>query len=271
MAEVRHALALDLDVHDHQLGLALQRADLGHDIGRAALALWQIDKHLGVAKRHRRQVYLALAAFDGRPKFTGLPLDVQYDVKAFFGSYKEACAAADAVLFRAGDQAAINRACQQSQVGKLTRQALYVHASALDRLSPLLRVYEGCGRTLTGTVEGATIIKLNYIEPKVSYLMYPDFDRDPHPALAVSVRADLQRLHVKVRDFHTHANPPILHRKETFVASDYPGRDKFMRLTAQEERHGLLSDPAAVGTRDHWMARVSSKGLRFRGHRLVRQ
>src|SRR2546421_5302360 len=111
-------------------------------------------------------VYLALAAFGGRPKFTGLPLDVQYDVKTFFGSYKEACTAADAVLFRAGDQAAINRACQQSQVGKLTREALYVHVSALDRLSPLLRVYEGCGRTLTGTVEGATIIKLNLHRPQ---------------------------------------------------------------------------------------------------------
>src|SRR5947209_10904709 len=33
-------------------------------------------------------VYLALAAFGGLPKFTGLPLDVQHDVQAFFGSYK---------------------------------------------------------------------------------------------------------------------------------------------------------------------------------------
>jgi len=216
-------------------------------------------------------VYLALAAFGGRPRFTGLPLDIQFDVKAFFGSYKEACAAADAVLFRAGDQAAITRACQQSKVGKLTRGALYVHLSALDRLDPLLRVYEGCGRALTGTVENTTIIRLNFIESKVSYLVYPDFDRDPHPALTVSVRADLQRLHVKVRDFHSHANPPILHRKETFVASGYPGRDTFMRLTAQEERHGLLSNPVAIGTRDLWMALVASKGLRFRGHRLLRQ
>lgn len=216
-------------------------------------------------------VYLALAAFGGRPRFTGLPLDMQFDVKAFFGSYKEACAAADAVLFRAGDHAAISRACQQSQLGKLTRGALYVHVSALDRLSPLLRVYEGCARALTGTVEDATIIKLNHIEPKVSYLVYPAFDRDPHPALTISVRAHLQRLHVKVRDYHDQANPPILHRKETFVAPDYRGHDSFMRLTAQEERHGLLSDPAAIGTRDGWLAVVTSKGFRLKGHRLVRQ
>lgn len=122
----------------------------------------------------------------------------------------------------------------------MTHEALYVHSSALPRLCPLLRVYEGCGRALAGTVEQANVIKLNRIEPKVSYLSYPEFDRDPHPALATSVRADLKRLHLKFRDFRESQNPPILHRKETLVAPDYPGRDKFARLTKQEERNGLL-------------------------------
>ncbi|MGI5836414.1 MAG: DNA phosphorothioation-associated putative methyltransferase, partial [Chloroflexota bacterium] len=172
-------------------------------------------------------VYLALAAFRGRPKSTQLPADLQLDVKAFFGSYREACAAADDLLFSVGNQASIDRACRESTVGKLTREALYVHISALPRLAPLLRVYEGCGRALTGTVDHANIIKLNRIEPKITYLAYPDFDRDPHPALTVSVRADLRRLDIKYRDFRDSPNPPILHRKETFVAPDYPWREKF--------------------------------------------
>jgi len=216
-------------------------------------------------------VYLALAAFGGRPKFTALPPDVQLDVKSFFGSYQNACAAADAVLFRAGDQAALDRACRESSVGKLTPAALYVHMSVLPRLDPLLRVYEGCGRALTGTVEGAKIIKLNRIEPKISYLAYPSFDRDAHPPLATSVRADLRRLHVKFRDFRRSENPPILHRKETFVGAEYPGRDKFARLSAQEEKLGLLSDPRAIGTRDQWTGLVASKGFRLEGHRVHRQ
>lgn len=244
---------------------------------RAALAI--VRRVTGDASWHAAQlaatqdltVYLALAAFGGRPRFTGLPEDIQIDVKAFFGSYKEACAAADTLLFRAGDQSAIDKACRESPIGKLTPEALYVHVTALPRLDPLLRVYEGCGRALTGTVDRANIIKLNRIEPKVGYHVYPNFDHDPHPALEVSVRADLRRLHVKYRDFTKSANPPILHRKETFVTEDYPGRDKFARLTAKEERIGLLANTASIGTRERWEQVVASKGLQFAGHRLMRR
>lgn len=66
-------------------------------------------------------------------------------------------------------------------------------------------------------------------------------------------------------------NPPILHRKGTFVAADYPGRDKFARLTAQEDRNGLYAVPATIGTRNRWMELLESKGLELRGHRLVRR
>jgi DNA phosphorothioation-associated putative methyltransferase len=215
-------------------------------------------------------VYLALAAFGGRPKFSGLPPDVQLDVKAFYGSYKDACAAADSLLFRAGDRAAIDRACREAAVGKLTPEALYVHLTALPLVSPLLRVFEGCGRALAGTAEGTTLVKLHRLEPKVSYLAYPDFDTVAHPALATSVRADLGRLDVRIRDFRLFSNPPILHRKETFVPADYPGRERFARLTAQEERAGLLAHGSTIGTRDRWDSLLAAGGLMIRGHRLER-
>lgn len=223
-----------------------------------------------VAASEDLTVYLALAAFGGRPKFSGLPADTQLDVKSFFGSYKEACAAADTLLFSAGDRSALDKACRASPIGKLTPEALYVHVTAVPRLNPLLRVYEGCARALTGTVEKANIVKLNRIESKVAYLIYPGFDRDPHPALEASVRADLGRLRVKYRDFSESESPPILHRKETFVADDYPGRDKFSRLTAQEDRLGLLAESAAIGTKERWEQVIASKGVRLMGHRVVR-
>jgi DNA phosphorothioation-associated putative methyltransferase len=215
-------------------------------------------------------VYLALAAFRRRPKFRELPADVQLDVKTFFGSYKEACASADSLLFRTGDQSAVDQACRESSIGKLTPEALYVHVSALGRLGPLLRVYEGCGQALTGTIEEATIVKLNRIQPKVSYLAYPDFDHEPHPALATSVRADLRRLDLKYRDFRASKNPPILHRKETFVHSEYPSRELFARLTAREEELGLLSDAIAIGTRDRWNVRLLERRVEIRNHQVVK-
>ena len=45
---------------------------------------------------------------------------------------------------------------------------------------PLLRIYEGCGRAFLGEVEGANLIKLHRFSGKISYLVYPDFESDPH-------------------------------------------------------------------------------------------
>jgi len=55
------------------------------------------------------------------------------------------------------------------------------------------------------------------------------------------------------------------------VPADYPGRDKFARLTAQEEKHGLYAETTTIGTRNRWAELVDSKGLCFRGHRLMKQ
>jgi DNA phosphorothioation-associated putative methyltransferase len=227
-------------------------------------------EHARQAAQRDLVVYLALAAFGGRAKFHNLPDDMQLDVRALYGSYRAACEEADHLLFSLADQAILNSACSAASFGKLTQEALYVHASAVNRLEPILRVYEGSGRVLVGAADGATLVKLNRVEPKVSYLNYPTFDTDPHPALEASLRADLRRLHVKFTDFAGSQNPPILHRKETFVPPDYPGRDKFARLTLQEERAGLLHDPRTIGTRQGWKRRLDEAGFRLTGHRLVR-
>jgi hypothetical protein len=58
-------------------------------------------------------------------------------------------------------------------------------------------------------------------------LSYPDFDRDPHPALLRSVKLSLQTLVLDCWDYAGSQNPPILHRKETFLPADHTLRDKF--------------------------------------------
>jgi DNA phosphorothioation-associated putative methyltransferase len=241
---------------------------------REVIGSGEWDRDLDAARERAEQdilVYLALAAFSKRPKASQLPRDLGLDIKAFFGSYSRACERADQLLHGLADQGAINAACAQSKVGKTTPEALYVHHTALQQLSPLLRVYEGCARILIGSVADANIIKLSRVGAKVSYLSYPDFDPDPHPALAISLRADLRRLDVKYTDFRKSANPPILHRKDTFVTDDYPLYDKFVRLTRQEERAGLLDASSSIGTQEGWQARLEEAGYRLHGHRLVRK
>lgn len=213
-------------------------------------------------------VYLALAAFDGRPRMRELPLDLQRDIRELFGSYRAASAAADELLFALASPERLTEVIKDLPMGKVLPDSLYVHTSAFAELPPFLRVYEGCARALVGTVPG-TVIKLHRHQRKVSYLFYPDFEKDPHPALAASFRVDLLTFNIRFTDYRNSANPPILHRKETLITQDHPLYKKFARLTAQEERADLLDVPG-IGLRNTWEKLLKEEGWRLAGHRLLK-
>ena len=147
---------------------------------------------------------------------------------------------------------------------------LYVHREAIDRLAPLLRVYEGCGRAYLGEIEGANLIKIHRRSGKLSYLIYPRFEQDPHPALLRRFRLNLRTREIQCFDYAASSNPPVLHRKETFLHADHPLYAKFARLSQQEVRAGLLTHSAGIGTRSGWEERLRQTGYALRGHRLVR-
>jgi len=214
-------------------------------------------------------VYLALSRFRRRPKASQLPISIQRDVKAFLGSYSQACTRADTLLFRAGDPTAIDAACQQAAVGKLVDNALIVHRTALDDLPPLLRIYEGCARALTGDIDEANLIKLHRFSGKVSYIAYPEFEEKAHPALRLRVKVTLPTLGIDFFDYSNWQDPPLLFRKEQFLHADHPLREKFSRLTRQEEERGLLDEIDDSAPASRWQTRLSESGCTLRGHRLV--
>ena len=143
-----------------------------------------------------------------------------------------------------------HEACQRWAVGRLPPTALYIHHASLERLDPLLRVYERCAGGYLGEIDRANLIKLRRQSGKISYLVYPDFETDPHPALLRSVKLSVRTREIDCFDYTASTNPPILHRKETFLTTDHPLHAKFARLTLQEEKHGLFDDTATIGTRD---------------------
>ncbi len=133
-----------------------------------------------------------------------------------------------------------------------------------------MRVYEACARAYLGDIDDANIIKLHRFSGKVSYVAYPDFETDPHPALATCVKLNMRSRQIDFYDYRQSANPPVLHRKETFLPPAHPLHAKFARLTRQEEQHGLLNDTSTIGTRAGWQARLPEAGFRLAGHRLLR-
>ncbi len=214
-------------------------------------------------------VYLALTQFSQRPTPNQLAAEIRHDIKAFFGTYQEACEVADKMLFSLGKPDVVAKSCQQSKIGKRLPTALYIHVSALEELDPLLRIYEGCASRTIGRLEDATLVKFCTDKPKISYLFYPDFDTDPHPALHTSMQVDLRDLKVSYREYDNQANPPILHRKETFVTPSYPLYEQFANLTRQEEELGLLKNTRSIGTRDGWQKCLAEHGVEIKGDRVI--
>jgi len=219
-------------------------------------------------RRHDLLVYLALSHFGKRPKFKDLSPTIRADIKALFGSYQQACTAADLMLLSLGQTSLIEERCRQSKIGQQRPNSLWVHVSALDQLDPLLRLYEGCAARTLGRPEEATVVKFHVQKPQITYLFYPGFDKEPHPALHTSMAIGLRDLHVRYRDYDQD-NPPLLHQKDQLITEDYPGYAKFTRLSQQERKWGLLEDVKAIFDRRGWQQCLAERGAELRGHRLV--
>ncbi len=225
-----------------------------------------------IAQKRRQDLmlYFALCKFSRRPKFTDLAPAVQEDIKALFGTYKQACLDAEEMLYSLGNTENIVERTRQSRVGKKLANSLWVHISALENLDPLLRLYEGCASRTIGRMESANVIKIHTKSPKISYLFYPDFDTDPHPALQTSMTIDLRDLHVSYRDFDKD-DPPVLHYKDALVTPDYPQYEKFTRLTRQEEDWGLLDDWRSITHRSGWLKSLEENCATLKGYQLLWQ
>lgn len=156
--------------------------------------------------------------------------------------------------------------------GKRLPTAVYIHRPADWRIIP---------PELAATVERAmnaarpdsdwNLLKLHTDQVAVTFLTYPNFDSDPHPALAEATKINLNTGAVVRTDYRKRANPPILHRKETFLPANDPRREVFSQLTKQEEAAGLYRDPSRIGLRLHWQTLLKRLGLAHDGHSLQKK
>ena len=152
--------------------------------------------------------------------------------------------------------------------GKRLPTALYVHRAGLAALGGSL------GAVLDQVVARYQVsaefnlVKFRTNELKLSFLAYPEFDSDPHPALSRAVTIDLATGKARHTDYAHNLNPPILHRKETFLPAGHPLRAQFEALTHAEEAAGLYEKTATIGFKLNWEKLLASKGLEIHEHSL---
>jgi DNA phosphorothioation-associated putative methyltransferase len=236
------------------------------------LALRQVDREAfeGSREQCREDVltYLSMLRLQGLPPppLHGLPSDIRNHVLGVWGVYKNALGEAQRFLFSLGNPEAVSTVCRTAGVGKLLPEDLYVHRSAENDLPALLRLLIFAGWLIVGEIS-YDLVKIALDGRALSFLQYSNFDEDPHPTLARSIRVHLPRAHFAIRDYRSAANPPILHRKETMVRSDYPHFEAFKQLTEKEEALGLLS-AEGIGFRDSWQSLLRASGVEIVGHTL---
>ncbi|AFZ44010.1 hypothetical protein PCC7418_1842 [Halothece sp. PCC 7418] len=213
------------------------------------------------------KLYLATALLTHRPKLKDFSPTIQQDIKGLFGTFKHACAEAEAMLFTLGDQAVIEEKIKQSAVGLKLGKSLLVHLSSLEELDPLLRLYEACASRTIGRLEAVTVIQFYIGKPKIAYLSYPQFDSDPHPPLQAKMEINLGDLNVHYTEYDQ-TNPLLLHQKEKLVSPEYPLYDKFARLTKKERDWGLLDDLKTIRDRRGWLKCLEEHGAELKGYQL---
>jgi DNA phosphorothioation-associated putative methyltransferase len=154
--------------------------------------------------------------------------------------------------------------------GKELPDSVYIHVDGLDLIPSDLHLLISAVRMKLDTSNEFNVIKLHKRQFRVSLLSYPGFETIAHPPLEKSILVDLEKGSSKRASFDQRSNPPILHRKESFLPQSDKRCELFSSLTREEERQGLYEDVKTIGFRENWEKLLASKGLSIEGHKLFR-
>jgi len=169
------------------------------------------------------------------------------------------------------DFVAFRELVEQIPFGKRLPKAVYVYREAdSDYGAELTQLVAKLAQRHTLGNE-FNVVKFRTDELKISFLSYPRFMDVAHPCLERAVAIDLVTGRMRDTDYANNPNPPILHRKESFLPADHPRRPAFEALTRAEEEAGLYSETATIGFELNWERLLTSRGLAIREHCLSRK
>ena len=154
--------------------------------------------------------------------------------------------------------------------GKKLPDAVYIHVSAKDQLPGELQnlLDEKITAFELETLE-FNLIKIFSKDYKISLLNYPDFFENSYPALHQSCSLDLLQNKKRITQYKDSKNPPILHRKETFLAPGHPSIEAFEALTKEGEDAGLYTKSRTIGFREGWLKTIRKAGYELTDGHIV--
>ena len=104
------------------------------------------------------------------------------------------------------------------KIGKQLPDSTYIHKSAFSALpKSLTKLTLDISNQFKIKDSSWNIIKFYKKDFKIAFLNYPTFKSESYPTLNLSQIVDLHKELSRSSDYSKSTNPPILHRKETFV------------------------------------------------------
>ena len=221
------------------------------------------------------RVYFALNLFSRRRKYKELPVELQRDVKAFFGSHAEAESAGREVLYTVSDPETILSACKDAAKAGLghlfDEHSLQLHAELIPRLPEVLRVYLGCAEKLFGAIDPETVdvVKIHSKSGKLTLLRFDDFFGKALPRLVERVKIKMRERDIDYFDHKDDKAAPRLTMKSRYMASDQDGYERQKAFDAQLSEVANL-DFSGYGPDAATLVRaITSAGYRVAGFELI--
>jgi len=146
-------------------------------------------------------------------------------------------------------------------LGKSLPDAIYVHESAVTYLPiELQNLISNVASALKIDRNEWNLLKFFKRDFKLTYLHYPDFEVYAYPPLKKSHSVDLEKLSFRTVNYADSPNPPILHRKETFIHKSHPSLILFEEITKEGELAGLFNNTRSIGFKVNWENKIQSLG-----------
>lgn len=220
------------------------------------------------------KVYFALNQFERRRPYKHMELGLQRDIKAFFGSNSNAQAQSRELLFSIADIEAIDAACKSASkygLGWLIEgESLQLHASLVEQLPPLLRVYLGCAAILYGDYRNADLVKIHVRSGKVTLMRFEDFDESALPRMMERVKIKLREQDIDYFEYGSEYDPPFLYNKSRYINEEFPRYPE--QLEFDEAMNDLqLFDLEGYGPQpNRFIAELHANRLEIEGYELRR-
>lgn len=167
--------------------------------------------------------FFALSAFSGRAAYRRLAPSLHRDVRAFFGSLNAAKATAQRMLLDAGNAEGLAedaRAHAAAGLGVLVDDKYQVHARDFPKLTCRIKTYISIAQVVAGTLDNTTIYRVHLSSPKLTALIYPNFETSVLPKLSNRTKVDLQNGDVRIFDYTGEGRASVLTEKSRYMTGN---------------------------------------------------